>query len=226
MHPFAAVTAALILAASLPSYAQEEVDPLPHTIQELIRASLDQPKTLLQVRVSNYASKVKDCESPQAFLPHKVSGSGRVTVGLRCLGREQQPLYLTADVKLFGRYWVPTTDIARGAVITPLMLSEHNGDLSKLPRDVLQDPQQIIGKQTNRALKTGKPVQKSALQAVYLVKRNATVDVQAIGVGFLIKRDGMAMDDGALGDLVRVKLKGGDMVKATVTGQNVLNIDI
>jgi flagella basal body P-ring formation protein FlgA len=226
MRPLATAAAALFLALSLPSYAQEELDSLPYTIQQLIHASLDQPKTLIQMKIADYGNKVKDCESPQAFLPYKVSGAGRVTVGLRCQGREQQPIYLTADVRLLGRYWVPTTDIARGTLITESMLAEHSGDLSRLPRDVVQDPEKIIGQQANRALKTGKPLQKSALQAVYLVKRNATVDVQAIGEGFKIKRDGVAMDDGAMGDQIRVKLKGGEMIRATVTGQNVLNIDI
>lgn len=230
MRTFLYTAASLFLAATLPSNAQAEddyvLDALPHTMQELIRSSLDQPKSLLQIRFLDYANKLASCEAPEPFLPHKVSSGGRATIGIRCQGRERSPVYLTAEIKIIGSYWVPTAEIARGEVIAQSMLSEQTGDLSKLPRDILKDPEKIIGKQATRALKAGKPLQKNALQAVYLVKRNTTVDVQAVGVGFMIKRDGIAMDDGAMGDLVRVKLKGGDTVKATVTAKNVLNIDI
>lgn len=231
MRPFSAAIATLCFAVSTSLFAgapdaPDASDLFPHQVSELIGSGLGNPKNRLQITIFEYVSKLTGCVSPEPFLPYKVSTSGRATVGVKCQGREQKPLYLTVNVKVFGRYWVPNADIARGQVIEKAMLSEKDGDLSKLPRNIIQDPEKIIGKQLNRALKAGKPVQESSLQAVYLVKRNAIVDVQAAGTGFMIKRDGKALDDGALGDPVRVKLQGGNTVKATVTAQNVLNIDI
>jgi flagella basal body P-ring formation protein FlgA len=225
MRTFAKAKASLFLAVSL-SFSAQASESLLSTVQTLISESLNQPHNRVQVKLGNYAQKLAGCEAPAVFLPFRVNAGGRATVGLRCLGREQRPLYLTADVEVTGRYWVANDDISRGTVIERSMISEKTGDLSKLPRNILQDPEKIMGQQVNRVLRAGKPVQKTALQAVYLVKRNAAVDVQAVGVGFTIKRDGIAMDDGALGDLLRVKLKAGNTVKATVTAKNVLNIDI
>lgn len=225
MRNFAKAKASLFLAVSL-SFSVQASESLLLTVQTLISESLSQPNNRVQVKLGNYAQKLAGCEAPAVFLPFRVNAGGRATVGFRCQGREQRPLYLTADVEVTGRYWVASDDISRGTIIERSMISEKTGDLSKLPRNILQDPEKIMGQQVNRVLRAGKPVQKTALQAVYLVKRNAAVDVQAVGVGFTIKRDGIAMDDGALGDLVRVKLKAGSTVKATVTAKNVLNIDI
>jgi flagella basal body P-ring formation protein FlgA len=226
MRTFLNTAASLFLAATFSSNAHADVETLPYTMEGLIKSSLDQPHSLLQITFLDYSKKLAGCETPEPFLPHKVNSGGRATIGIRCQGREQSPVYLTAEIKIIGQYWVPTAEIARGEVITRSMLSEKTGDLATLPRNIIQDPEKIIGQQANRALKPGKPVQESALQAVYLVKRNAIVDVQAVGEGFRIKRDGVSMGDGAMGDLVKVKLKGGETVSATVTAPNVLNIDI
>lgn len=200
----------------------------PHTaVQKLISTSLDQPDSRVVTELGDLETRLDGCNAPAAFLPYPVNASGgRSTVGFRCEGDEEHPRYAQVNVRVLGAYWVPAMDIPRGAVITHDMLVEKTGDLSKLPRNVMLDDAQIIGQQTNRALKANSAVQRNALQAVFVVKRNAMVEVQASGPGFMIKREGVAMDNGALGGAIRVKLKGGGMIRATVISQNVLKIDI
>lgn len=199
----------------------------PHTsIQKLISESLGQPDNRVITEVGDYEARLEGCVSPKAFLPYPVNANGgRTTVGFHC-SDDLPTRYVPVTVKVTGSYWVPSQDIPRGEVITQAMLTEKTGDLSRLPRNIVLDGETLLGMQSNRVLKASAPVQKTSLQAVFVVKRNAVVDVEAYGSGFTIKREGVAMDNGSMGASVRVKIKGGDTVRATVAGPHLLRIDI
>lgn len=199
----------------------------PHTsIQKLISESLGQSDKRVITEVGDYEARLEGCEDPKAFMPYPVNANGgRTTVGFHCA--DNLPArYVPVTVRVSGNYWVPSQDIPRGAVITQAMLTEKTGDLSRLPRNIVLDGEQLLGMQSNRVLKANSPVQKTSLQAVFVVKRNEAVDVEANGPGFTIKREGVAMDNGSMGGSVRVKIKGGETVRATVAGPHLLRIDI
>lgn len=218
--------ALILLAFCAPSAAFAEGGPRA-AIQKIISTNLGLPDAKVMTEAGDLESKLDGCSAPKAFLPYPLNSTGgRTSVGFHCEQEGEAPRYVPVNIRVMGSYWVPSSEIPRGSVVSGSMLLEKTGDLSKLPRNFVSNGAEIIGQQANRTLKPNVVIQKSALQAVFAVKRNAPVDVHATGPGFTVKRDGVAMDNGAIGSSIRVKMTGGEIIRAVVTGQNVLKIDI
>jgi flagella basal body P-ring formation protein FlgA len=163
------------------------------------------------------------CTDPQPFLPgHDQRLLGRVTVGVRC--GDGRTRYLQARVTAIGAYWVAAQDIPVGALVTASMLEARDGDLTALPRQAVLDEDAAVGKMTTRSLARGSVVQSSQLQAPSLIQRNRTVSVEAVGPGFRVVRQGEALQDGALGDTVRVRMVNRSILTGVVAGNGVVKV--
>jgi len=163
------------------------------------------------------------CTEPQPFLPgHDQRLLGRVTVGVRC--GDGQTRYLQARVTAIGQYWVAAQDIPVGTLVTASMLEARSGDLTALPRQAVLDESAAVGRVATRTLARGSVVQSSQLQAPALIQRNRTVSVEAVGQGFRVVRQGEALQDGALGDTVRVRMSNRSVLTGVVAGNGVVKV--
>jgi len=163
------------------------------------------------------------CTDPQPFLPgHDQRLLGRVTVGVRC--GDGQTRYLQARVTAIGQYWVAAGDIPAGTLVTESMLEVRSGDLTTLPRQAVLDESAAVGRVATRTLARGSVVQSSQLQAPALIQRNRTVSVEAIGEGFRVVRQGEALQDGVLGDTVRVRMSNRSILTGVVGGNGVVKV--
>jgi len=163
------------------------------------------------------------CADPQPFLPGQGQRLlGRVTVGVRC--GDGQTRYLQARVTAIGHYWVAAETIPVGTLVTGAMLEARSGDLTELPRQAVLDDADAVGRVTTRTLAKGSVVQSSQLQAPWLIHRNRTVSVEAIGAGFRVTRQGEALQDGALGDTVRVRMSSRSVLTGVVAGNDLVKV--
>jgi len=163
------------------------------------------------------------CTDPQPFLPgHDQRLLGRVTIGVRC--GDGQTRYLQARVTAIGQYWVAAQDIPVGTLVTESMLEARSGDLTTLPRQAVLDENAAVGRVTTRTLARGSVIQGSQLQAPALIQRNRTVSVEAVGQGFRVVRQGEALQDGALGDTVRVRMSNRSILTGVVAGDGVVKV--
>jgi flagella basal body P-ring formation protein FlgA len=163
------------------------------------------------------------CTDPQPFLPgHDQRLLGRVTVGVRC--GDGQTRYLQARVTAIGQYWVAAQDIPVGTLVTASMLEARSGDLATLPRLAVLDENAAVGRVATRTLARGSVIQGSQLQAPALIQRNRTVSVEAVGQGFRVVRQGEALQDGALGDTVRVRMSNRSILTGVVAGDGVVKV--
>lgn len=173
-----------------------------------------------RVEVEIFRSNVSwpECGRPQPFLPaNGQSGWGRVTVGVRC-NADTHPRYLQAQVRVFDHYWVVRESIPAGTEITPSLLQKRQGEISALPRGALRQLEDIVGLIASRPLREGHPLLQHQLSRRPLVARRQNVSLVASGQGFRIVREGLAMDEGAMGDLVRVKLQDRQVISGQVIG--------
>jgi flagella basal body P-ring formation protein FlgA len=175
------------------------------------------------VTVAAPEAALPPCTDPQPFLPgHDQPLLGRVTVGVRC--GDGQTRYLQARVTAIGRYWVAARDIPVGTLVTASMLEPRSGDLTALPRQAVLDENAAIGRVATRSLAHGSVIQSSQLQAPALIQRNRTVSVEAVGQGFRVVRQGEALQDGALGDTVRVRMGNRSVLTGVVAGPGVVKV--
>lgn len=166
------------------------------------------------------------CVQPEPFLPNASQAPiGRVSVGVRCGESSRQVRYLQAQIDIIGNYIVAARDIDRGTLITSGMLSERGGNLGDLSAQALTDENDIVGKIAQRPIRGGSSFLAQYLQAPNLVERGQRVMVIAQGASFRVSREGEALENGALGDRVRVRFDSRDIRTARVTERGVLVMD-
>ncbi|HXS05123.1 MAG TPA: flagellar basal body P-ring formation chaperone FlgA [Rhodanobacter sp.] len=197
------------------------------TAEDAAQAFLqDAAKNLGNVTVTVQAPQaaLPPCADPQPFLPGQAQRLlGRVTVGVRC--GDGQTRYLQARVTAIGQYWVAAEDIPAGSLVIASMLEARSGDLTALPRQAILDETDAVGHVTTRTLAEGSVVQSSQLQAPWLIHRNRTVSVEAVGQGFRVVRQGEALQDGALGDTVRIRMTNRSVLTGVVAGNNLVKVN-
>lgn len=166
------------------------------------------------------------CIDPTPFFPNANQPPlGRVSVGVRCGTDQRQIRYLQAHVEVMGRYVVASRDIERGTLITRDMLVEQQGNLSALSSQTLVHAEDVVGKVAQRSLRSGAPFLDYAVQAPALVARGQRVTVLAEGPAFRVSREGEALDNGALGEQVRVRFGQREIVTARVVESATLVVD-
>lgn len=164
------------------------------------------------------------CARPEPFLPGNGQRLlGRVTVGIRC--GDGRVRYLQARVAAHGTYWVAARRIPAGSRIDRSMLEAREGDLGHLPHAAILDPGQAVGRATTRTLAEGSIVQSTQLRAPHLVQSNHPVTVEASGPGFRVTRQGRALQDGAMGESVRVRMPDRSVLTGVVAGDGRVAVD-
>ncbi|WP_369797830.1 flagellar basal body P-ring formation chaperone FlgA [Microbulbifer sp. HZ11] len=178
----------------------------------------------VEIQVQQSAARWNHCQTPSAFLPanHEVRW-GRVTVGIRC-ANAPHTRYLQASIRAFGHYWVPSENVPAGTELSAPLLKRVEGELSALPKGTLRKRSEIVGQIASRFLPSGYAIQRHQLKTRPLVNRRQPVTLIASGRGFHIAREGHAMDDGAEGDKVRVRLSSRKVVSGFVTGPGLVSI--
>lgn len=148
---------------------------------------------------------------------------GWVTVRARFSPRGDRGEPIEAWVKAEIEAWVPTLVAARplprGAVI-------GEGDVRVEPRPLNDERlgafEPARGAKLRRALETGEMVALHAIDRPVLVKRGATVAAVVSGERFQLTAHGEALEDGALGDEIALRMAFGEkkVVRGVVTDGN------
>jgi len=216
----------LSLLALLPaSLVLAEADPLMESrVHELLVDAAAGAGRQVSVALHPTSAQLPPCTNPQPFLPHpELRVPGRVAVGVRCDGAGSR--YLQATVSISADYPVTRRAVAAGEVLTADLLELRHGDLGRLPRQAVLDIGQALGRELTRALPQGSPLPANALRSVPLVSRGARVRVEARASGFVASRDGTALDNGGLGEQIRIRGEGGEIIRARVSGRNLLSVE-
>lgn len=180
----------------------------------------------VSVSVQRNQARLPACDDPQPFLPQNNQRLyGRVAVGIHCSGDESRTRYVQADVSVAVEHVILARDVARGAPLTQQDVALEQGLLEKLPRHAVRHIKGATGLVTTRALRAGTTLQSYQLRRQDLVKRGQTVSVIARGDGFQVRREAQAMDNGAMGEQVRLRIANGELLQARVIGAKRLSVE-
>ncbi|HET8791310.1 MAG TPA: flagellar basal body P-ring formation chaperone FlgA [Modicisalibacter sp.] len=178
----------------------------------------------ITISVHQGSARLPECQRPQPFLPNFGQRLyGRVSVGVRC-GEQRRVRYLQADVSVMAKHVVVARDIAADARLTAADLKLEEALLERLPRHAILDFDAAVGLLAVRPLPAGTTLQEYHLRREPLVERGDSVTVYARGDGFTVSLDAEALDNGALGDEIRLRTNDGDRLQAKVVGRDQLEI--
>ncbi|WP_277950341.1 flagellar basal body P-ring formation chaperone FlgA [Halomonas sp. YLGW01] len=178
----------------------------------------------IEVEVFSPSAAFSACTQPLPYLPgNRPLSPGRLSVGIECGNGASR--YLQAELRVIGDYLVAAETIPADSLIGAAMLEVREGDLGRLPSRTLHDPDTAVGKLATRTLRAGQPIQTHQLRELPLVERRQRVTIEAQGNGFRVSREGQALEDGSLGEEVRVRLASRQVLTAVVVARGRLAID-
>tara|TARA_R110002012_G_scaffold113744_1_gene259831 strand:- start:1276 stop:1992 length:717 start_codon:yes stop_codon:yes gene_type:complete len=211
---------------SITSNAYADDDQLMQQVHEFLYGETQALGEEVVIELRPPSPHLPECIQPEPFLANANQAPlGRVSVGVRCGENGRQVRYLQAQIDVIGNYVVAARDIDRGTLITSAMLSERGGNLGDLSAQALTAEEDIVGKIAQRPIRSGSAFLAHYLQAPHLVERGQRVTVIAQGSAFRVSREGEALENGALGEQVRVRFGSREIITARVAERGILVMD-
>jgi len=150
--------------------------------------------------------RLSPCERAlEAFWAPGSAQLGQTTVGLRCDGAKPWKLFLPTRVKLLQPVVVASRPLARGQRLGRDDLALEKRDVGTLRGKAIRDPAQVLGYLMSRGVPAGRALDSAVLEAPVLVERGRRVRMAVQAQGIDITMAGVALEDGALGETVRVR---------------------
>lgn len=207
------------LASAVPSAALAQQAPAP--VQAAVSRFLDAETRGLPGRVQitvaplDARNQLPACVSLVPFLPAGTRAWGQISVGVRCDSPVEWTAYLQARVAVIGDYLVAAQPLRAGQIIGPADLVRREGDLAAQPDGTLTDVAQASGQTTRFAIAQGSPLRGDMLRIPPAVKQGQAVQVVTVGTGFRVSTEGVALNNAAPGEAVRVRIGGNQVVSGT-----------
>lgn len=187
--------------------------------ESFLRGKLQPLGEEIHIELEPPRAQLPPCVDPRPFLAAGTTlPRPRVTIGIHCQG-DRQVRYVPARLKVVGTYLVTTRNLPAGSTLDAGSFSLERGDLATLPGNVLRTPDTAEGKVVRHRLAAGTPLLTQHLVEIPLVGRGERVVVQSSGMGFVVNREGEALESGALGDRVRVQLDRRTVIDARVSAR-------
>ena len=156
------------------------------------------------------------CDEIQYSLPRGREVWNGGSLRARCDSPQVWSLFMPYRLRLTGSALVSKhTMIAHqhiSAADTELRQVEYRSE----PRNYLQDTALLQDSTLAVPLSAGTPIRLDMLRRPPLVKAGQRVRVTVDGSGYQISQDGIAQQQGAAGDVIRLKTPSGRMIHATV----------
>ncbi len=164
------------------------------------------------------------CPALEAFLPVGGRPWGRINVGVRCQTEGGWSIYVPAQVRVMGEYFVTAKPLARGQAIVAGDLARRKGDLAELPAGIVTEEAQAIGKTLNVSVQSGQVLRSDILRAPHVVRQGQSVRVVSKGKGFQVATEGKALNNAVAGQVVQVRTASGQTLSGIARADGTVEV--
>ncbi len=197
----------LVRAPAQAAVATETLESIETTVVQFIEHQYPDSEDLT-IRVGKLDPRLRLTQCRDALDSTWAPGSaviGQATVAVRCSGARPWKLYVPVRVALLRSVVVTTRTMARGERIrlSDLVLEKRN--LGQQRGIVIEDPRQVEGYILKNATSAGRVLLARMLSAPKLVQRGHRVTLTAASPGLNIRMKGIALEDGLMGDTIKVR---------------------
>ncbi|KTD50606.1 flagellar basal body P-ring biosynthesis protein FlgA [Legionella rubrilucens] len=160
------------------------------------------------------------------FNPYKTALTGSTTMGIRCQEIDNHwTLFIPARITIEKPVLVARRNLIRGTVIGEGDVQLVPMDISQLKQGYFSDLTQVAGQVATYTIYQGSPIQPRSLGNQILIHKGQQVSIQAISESFKITMMGVALNDGALNDVIRVKnITSKKTVEGRVSGKSEVRV--
>ena len=201
-----ALVAACLAIAATPALADG-------AIAVTVRAQLQQAAASAFPDASRVVIAVRDdvgaglpaCPVPLTIDTQRQHLRGHVGVTVRCPAQAGWHTYVGAQVSLFFPVVVSQTAIVRGVRVTANQVAVAERELTGSGGAYFSKLEQVLGQQTRQPIAMGQVIAPWQLDRPNLIQRGERVALHAGGGEFQVTTSGEALDNGRLGEQVRVR---------------------
>lgn len=174
-------------------------------------------KAEVQVLAPDNRLRLKACGEPAFKLAEGSKTWGQGSLAARCVAPETWEIFLAYRIKLSGPALVGKRALTAHQVLTAGDVESREIDYQRAPGQYLQDIQALQGATLTMPAPAGTPLRLDMLRRPTAVRAGQRVSVLAEGAGFAVRQEAVALQSGAVGDLIRLKTQTGRIIQGTVT---------
>lgn len=167
------------------------------------------------------------CQKVDVFMPAGQRAWGRTRIGLKCL---QGPVAWKVTLPLTVRLWAPAL-VAAGPLPAGTVLGASHLHLSEVDWAERDSPVVILenaalGRTLATALSPGAPLRQENLRKRQWFDAGDTVRLHAVGPGFTIQGEGVAITPGIEGQSARIRTESGRTITGNPVGQRLAEVQL
>jgi len=149
---------------------------------------------------------------------------GRVTAKVTC--NTAWSIYVSATIRAYETIVVTAAAVPRAAQLSREHLLMKEMDVTNLRQGFYTSPDEVAGSVTKRAMPMDTVLTPAAVSAPRLVKKGELVSIIASDGKISVRAVGLALNEGALGDLIQVQNKSSKkIVYGRVNGPGVVAVN-
>jgi flagella basal body P-ring formation protein FlgA len=179
-------------------------------------------KVTLQIGEIDSRTILPACTALEAFTPNGSQLIGKTSVGVRCNEKPGWSVFVQASIRVSADMLVANRPLAQNTVLSANDFSVQNGELGQ--PGILIDPAQAIGKTLKFAIGAGQVLRQDMLRAPFVVSQGQTTEVRVRSEGFTVRAAGQALNNGADGQSVQVRMASGQVVSGTATADGSVEV--
>lgn len=151
--------------------------------------------------------------------------SRSMTLIFRVDGRLLKTLLVRGEMEAITAVVAAAADLERGSLLSATDLQLIERDLGGL-RDPYRDPAELLGKKLKRPVRAGEILLPTMVDIPAVIKRGDVVSMQLRGAGFSLSAQGIARQDGLVGETILVRNSNSRRdISCQVTGPGQVNVE-
>ncbi|WP_231861990.1 flagellar basal body P-ring formation chaperone FlgA [Legionella hackeliae] len=211
----------------------QSLDLLKEKIENHVLASLaTQKNSKIRVEVDKIDSrlKLKPCQDNhlEVFNPYQIPLIRVNTMGIKCQEPENRwTLFVPIKITVQKPVLVAKHPLNKGSLINEEDLEIQEIDISQLKQGYFDKTETVVNQACKTNIAQGSVITPQLLQAESLVHKGEQVAIQAITDNFSVSMEGIAMNEGAAGDVIRVKnLSSKKIIEAQVSARGQVRVSL
>ncbi len=172
--------------------------------------------------------KLKKCNKKlRAFLPKGSRNIGKTTVGIKCTGKKAWSLHVPVTISVYGKVMVASHQLQRGSILTAADIKLSRNNLANLSYGYYETLSNGIGMKLKRRISAGTVLTPAMLTKPRIITRGQKVTIVAQSGSMLVRVNGKALDNGAIGDRIKViNIKSRKKLEGIITVAGEVKVDI
>lgn len=214
-------TAALAAPATATSNGWQDTGVIAALAREHVLRSVSDPTARVVVAVTPPDERLRlpACAAAFAETPEGQRLWGWALVRVRCPGDGGWSVSVRVRVQLMVPAVVARRAVTAGAVVEQADVQLGEVDLAASTRPTLREEAQAIGRVVRIGLAAGQAIGPEHLKLPVIVRRGAPLEVTATVGQVSVTSAGTALQDGTVGEVIRIQVPGGRTVQGVVTSE-------